>query len=264
MTPILVLGAGHMGGALIEGWLATGAFAASDLIIVDPEPGGAARGAAVGGARLNPPDAALAEARTVVLAVRPQIWREAAKAVAPRLAADAVVVSVAAGVRTLDLAAAFPGRAIARTMPTTGVAVGKGAVSIFADSAHARATAHTLFEPVATAVDLDDEALMDAAVAVSGSAPAYLYALMETLAAAGVTQGLEPEAAKALVRATLIGAAALLDRSGEDPAMLRARVASPGGTTEAALKVLMGKRGLAPLIEAAVAAAARRSRELGG
>jgi pyrroline-5-carboxylate reductase len=263
MTPILVLGAGHMGGALIEGWLATGALAASDLIIVDPEPGEGARAAVNAGARLNPPDAALTEAKTVLLAVRPQVWREAAAAIAPKLSPAATVVSLAAGVRTADLAAAFAARAVARTMPTTGVAVAKGAVSIFAVTAAARAAAHALFDPVATTVDLDDEALMDAAVAVSGSAPAYLYALIEAVAAAGVAEGLSAQASAALVRATLIGAAALLDRSGEDPAELRRKVASPGGTTEAALKVLMGENGLEDLARRTVAAAAARSRELG-
>jgi pyrroline-5-carboxylate reductase len=263
MTPILVLGAGHMGGALIEGWLATGAFAASQLIISDPRAGGAAQAAVTAGAQLNPPLAALAQAPLVVLSVRPQIWRAVAAEVAPLLGPDAVVVSVAAGVRTADLAAVFAGRTVARVMPTTGVAVGKGAVSIFAHDAKARAAAHVLFDPVATTVDLADEALMDAAVAVSGSAPAYLYAFMEALAAAGVAEGLTPEAAKALVRATMVGAAALLDRSGEDPSDLRRKVASPGGTTEAALKVLMRDDGLGPLLAETVAAAARRSRELG-
>jgi pyrroline-5-carboxylate reductase len=148
-------------------------------------------------------------------------------------------------------------------MPTTGVAVAKGAVSIFAHDARARAAAHLLFDPVATTVDLADEALMDVAVAVSGSAPAYFYAFIELLAAAGVGEGLAPETSMALARATVIGAAALLDRSGEDPADLRRKVASPGGTTEAALKVLMAKDGLGPLLAETVAAAARRSRELG-
>jgi pyrroline-5-carboxylate reductase len=263
MTPILVLGAGHMGGALIEGWLAVGAFEASHIIISDPQSPAAAMGAAAKGARLNPPIAALAEASLVVLAMRPQDWRAAAAEIAPLLSPDAVVVSVAAGVRTDDLATAFAPRSVARVMPTTGVAVGKGAVSIFAHDAGARVAAHLLFNPVATTVDLADEALMDAAVAVSGSAPAYLYAFMEALAAAGVAQGLSPEASKALVRATMVGAAALLDRSDEDPADLRRKVASPGGTTEAALNVLMREDGLGRLLAETVAAAARRSRELG-
>ncbi len=252
-----------MGGALLEGWLSTSAYKATDLIIVDPTPGEAAQTAVAQGARLNPPDATIAEAKTVVLAVRPQIWRETAAAIAPKLATDAVVVSVAAGVKTADLAAAFAPRAVARTMPTTGVAVGKGAVSIFAVRAGARVRAHALFDPVATTVDLEAEALMDAAVAVSGSAPAYLYAFIEALSAAGVAEGLSAEVSAALVRATLIGAAALLDRSGEDAAELRRKVASPGGTTEAALKVLMADDGLGPLAARAVAAAAKRSRELG-
>lgn len=263
MTPILVLGAGHMGGALIEGWLATGAFKPGDLIIVDPEPGGAARAAVAGGAQLNPADSDIVGARTVVVAVRPQVWREAAAAIAPKLNAAAIVVSVAAGVKTADLAKALAPRPVARTMPTTGVAAGKGAVSIYAAEASARGAAHALFDRVATTVDLEDEALMDAAVAVSGSAPAYLYALIEAVAAAGVKEGLSPEASAALVKATMIGAAALLDRSGEDPAALRRQVASPGGTTEAALKALLADDGLFPLAERTVKAAAERSRELG-
>ena len=258
-----MLGAGHMGGALIEGWMASGAFAASDLIIVDPAPGEAAKAAVAEGARLNPVDSALREARTLLLAVRPQAWREAAAEIAAKLAADAIVVSVAAGVKTADLSAAFTPRAAARTMPTTGVAVGKGAVSIFAETTAAKARAHAMFDPVATTVDLDDEAMMDAAVAVSGSAPAYLYAFIEALAAAGEAEGLSGAASAALVRATLIGAAVLLDRSGEDPGELRRKVASPGGTTEAALRVLLADDGLGPLVRRAVAAAAGRSRELG-
>jgi pyrroline-5-carboxylate reductase len=253
-----------MGGALIEGWLAAGAFRTADLIIVDPQPTHAiAYAAEARGARLNPPVGALREARSVVLAVRPQVWRAAAAQIAPHLAPDAVIVSVAAGVRTTDLADAFAPRQVARTMPTTAVAVCKGAVSIFASDAEALAVAHALFDPIATIVDLADEALMDAAVAVSGSAPAYLYAFMEALAAAGVAEGLDAQAAAALVQATLIGAAALLDHTGEDPVALRRKVASPGGTTEAALKVLLAEDGLARLLAAAAAAAARRSRELG-
>jgi pyrroline-5-carboxylate reductase len=250
-----------MGGALIEGWLATGAFAAADLIIVDPAPGGAALTAVAQGARLNPPDATLAEAKTVVLAVRPQIWREAAAAIAPKLAAEAVVVSVAAGVKLKDLAAQFAPRSVARTMPTTAVAIGKGTISITGPAA---IVADRLFGPVALATAyLPLEAEMDAAVAISGSAPAYLYALMEALAAAGAAEGLPLEIAAHLAQATLIGAAALMENSGEDAAQLRRKVASPGGTTEAALNVLMADDGLGPLLARTVAAAAKRSRELG-
>jgi pyrroline-5-carboxylate reductase len=264
MTPILLLGAGRMGGALIQGWARVAAFSPDQLIVRDPFLSAAAFGAFGEGARLNPPDGVLAEAPTVLLAVKPQIWREVAAAVAPLLASDAVIVSIADGVRTGDIAAAFGGRRVARVMPTTAVAVGKGAASIVAADPEARARAHALFDPVGVSVDIGDEALMDVTVAVSGSAPAYLYAFIEALEAAGEAQGLPAEASRALVRATLIGAAALLDYSAEDPAELRRQVTSPGGTTEAALKVLMGDHGLGPLAAEAVAAAVSRSKELGG
>jgi len=171
---------------------------------------------------------------------------------------------VAAGVRTADLAEAFGGRRVARVMPTTAAAIGLATTSVFAADPEARARAHALFEPVGTVVDLADEALLHAATAVSGSAPAYLYAFVEALEAAGVAAGLSAEAAQTLARATMAGAATLMAESGEDPAELRRQVTSPAGTTEAALKVLLGDHGLPELLRNAVAAAAARSRELGG
>lgn len=263
-TPILMLGAGRMGGAMVQGWLASGAFAASDLFIRDPQPGEAAQAAAKAGATLNPPDNDLAAARTVVLAVKPQIWREAAVEAAPKLAWDATIVSIAAGVGLDDIAEAFGGRSVARVMPTTAAAIGQGTASVFARDDQARARAHALFAPLGTVVDLAEEALMHAATAVSGSAPAYLYAFLEALEAAGVAVGLAPEAASRLARSTITGAAALLDQGGEDPAELRRQVTSPGGTTQAALAVLMAETGLPSLIRDAVTAAIRRSKELGG
>lgn len=263
ITPILMLGAGRMGGAMLAGWRKADAVQPSDLMIRDPQPGQQAHVLADAGAALNPPDADLARARTVVLAVKPQIWRETAGEVAAWLAADAVIVSVAAGVQTADLQKAFGGRCVARVMPTTAAAIGAGTASLYADDPAALARAHALFEPLGAVVDLTDEALMHAATAVSGSAPAYLYAFIEALEAAGVSAGLAPKDARRLARSTLTGAAALLAESGEDPAELRRQVTSPGGTTQAALEVLMGEAGLSPLLRDAVAAAARRSRELG-
>lgn len=260
-TPILLLGAGRLGGALLEGWRLKEAFRPADLIICDPRPGAAAEAAAAGGAKLNPPAAELGRARTVLLAVKPQIWRDAAQALAPHLSPEAVVVSVAAGVRAGDIANVFA-RPAARVMPITAVAVAKGAGAVVAEDPRARAAAHALFDPVATLVDLDDEGLMDAVTGVCGSAPAYLYAFTEALEAAGEAEGLPPEAARALARATMAGAAALMAASGEEPAELRRQVTSPNGTTEAALKVLMGEGGLGPLMREAVAAATHRSREL--
>lgn len=261
VTPILLLGAGRMGGALIAGWTQAEAFAELDLIAVEPHPSEALKAS---GVLLNPPETYLSRAKTVVLAVKPQVWREAAVQYAPRLARDAVVVSIAAGVRAADISQAFGGRRVARIMPTTAVAIRQGAASVFAPDAEAKARAHALFEPVATVVDLDDEELMHAATGVSGSAPAYLYAFVEALEAAGVSAGLDDEVAKALARATIAGAAALLAQSSQDPAELRRQVVSPGGTTAEALKVLMGGHGLGPLLDEAVAACVRRSRELAG
>ena len=261
-TPILMLGAGRLGGALLDGWKLTGAFAPSGIMIRDPHPSEAAKAAAGAGAVLDPSDAELSEARTVLLAVKPQIWREAAQAVAPHLSPEAVIVSAAAGVRAGDISQAFGGRPAARVMPITAIAVGKGAGAVFSCDPAARAAAHALFDPVATLADVDDEAMMDAVTAVCGSAPAYLYAFTEALEAAGEAEGLPADVAKALARATMAGAAALMAASGEEPAELRRQVTSPNGTTEAALKVLMGDEGLGPLMRKAVAAAASRSREL--
>jgi pyrroline-5-carboxylate reductase len=260
-TPILLLGAGRMGGALIQGWARAGAFSGADLIVVDPA---ASEATAASGARVNPPVCELALAETVLLAVKPQIWAEAAAAIEPYLAPDAVIVSIAAGISLADISAGFGGRRTARVMPTTAVAIGQGTASVFAPDPEARARARALFAPVATVVDLDDEALMHAATGVSGSAPAYLYAFVEALEAAGVASGLTPQASSRLARATIAGSAALLAASGEEPAALRRQVTSPGGATAAALGVLMGPQGLGPLLEQAVAACIARSRQLAG
>jgi pyrroline-5-carboxylate reductase len=256
MTPILLLGAGRMGGALIEGWLAAGAFAASDIMVRDPQ------APKIKGVRINPPDAELLKAKTVVLAVKPQVWREASAAIVPHLAPDAMVVSIAAGVRQADIAQVFGGRRTARVMPTTAVAIRQGTVSIFSPDPEARERAQALFAPVGTVVEVETEADMHAATAVSGSGPAYLYAFVEALEAAGVSAGLAQDIARDLARSTVIGAAALMAHSEAEPAELRKQVTSPGGTTQAALEVLMAE--LPDLLARAVEAAARRSAELGG
>ena len=264
VSPILMLGAGRMGGALIEGWRRSGAFGPSDLIIRDPHLSPTVQALGDLGAVLNPTLKELTRARTVLLAVKPQIWRETAIEMGDYLAPDAVLISVAAGVKSSDISTAFGGRRTARIMPTTAAAICQGVASIYAEDPEARARAHALFAPVGTVVDLDDEDLLHAATGVSGSAPAYFYAFVEALAAAGVSVGLSQDAARDLARATMTGAAALLAQSGENPADLRRQVTSPNGTTEAALKILMGDAGLEPLLRDAVIAATRRSVELGG
>jgi pyrroline-5-carboxylate reductase len=175
-----------------------------------------------------------------------------------------VIISIAAGVGSSALAREFGGRPVARVMPTTAAAINQGTASLYADDPTAMARAHALFEPLGTVVDLADEAQMHAATAVSGSGPAYLYAFVEALEAAGVAAGLPPHEAARLARSTVIGAAVLLARPGSDPTELRRQVTSPGGTTEAAINVLLGEKGLPSLMRDAVAKAVRRSKELGG
>lgn len=263
ITPILMLGAGRMGGAILEGWRRAGVFPAGDVMIVDPQPSEAALAAGQAGARLNPPEAELATAKTVLLCVKPQVWQAAAAQYSALLAPDAVIVSIAAGVRAADLSRAFGERHVARVMPTTAAAIGQGTASLYADDPAPLARAHALFEPLGTVVDLADEGQMHAATAVSGSGPAYLYAFVEALEAAAAAAGLPHHEAARLARSTIIGAAVLMARPGSDPAELRRQVTSPGGTTEAALNVLLGEHGLPPLLREAVAQAVRRSKELG-
>jgi pyrroline-5-carboxylate reductase len=260
VTPILMKGAGRMGGAMIAGWERAKAFSERELMILDPFPGDVALAAARAGALLNPPDEAIGGAKTVVLAIKPQQWREAVGELAPHLSPDAVVVSIVAGLAAGDIAAALQ-RPVARVMPTQGAAIGQGTASIYAADPAARARAHALFDPIGVSIDLADEDQMHAATALSGSSPAYLYAFIEALEAAGPGVGLTPEQSRLLARSTIAGAAALLHDSGEDPAHLRDQVTSKGGTTAAALSVLIP--GLGPLLDAAVKVATERSRELG-
>jgi len=260
MLPILMLGAGRMGGAMIKGWSMTGSVSPADVIVRDPYPSPEALAAG----SVNPPDSELAMAKTVILAVKPQMWKEAAAEISPLLAPGAVIVSIAAGVKLADIEAGFGGRKVARIMPTTGVAIAKGVATIYAPDGAARALAHQLFDPIAATADVEDEDLMHAVTGVSGSAPAYLYAFIEALEAAGVANGLTPEVARTLARNTITSSAALLQASGEEPAELRKQVTSPGGTTQAALGVLMGENGFGKLIPDAVTACINRSRELGG
>jgi pyrroline-5-carboxylate reductase len=260
-TPILLLGAGRMGGALIEGWRDAGAFSPLDLMIRDPKVSPAL---AASGAAINPPDADLTKARIVLLAVKPQLWREASAAIVPHLAKDAIIISIMAGVSAAAISDTFEGRRVARVMPTTAVAIRQGAASLYAADPDAMAAARALFEPVAATVTLPTEDLLHAATGVSGSAPAYFYAFIEGLEAAGAAAGLNPDDAKTLARATISGASALMMLSGEEPGELRRQVTSPNGTTQAALRVLMGDDALEKLMTDTVAACVARSRELSG
>lgn len=256
--PVILVGCGRLGSAMVEGWLATGAVDPRDLIILTPSDKPAAETARAAGARINPPVEALSGARAVVLAVKPAKWRDVAADIASKIG-SAPVISVMAGVRGADLAAVFAGP-VARVMPTTGVAVGKGAAGLWSADASAAAVARSLFAPVATVVDIPDEAMMDAVTAMAGSGPAYVFAFTRALAQAGEVQGLPPAVAADLARATVRSAAAGLDGT-ETVENLIARVASPGGTTEAGLKALTAE-GLDAAVEAAVAAARARAEAL--
>jgi len=263
--PILLVGAGALGSSVLKGFRAAGHAMPQDVIIVDLQPGDEPKAWAADGARLNPVPESWREAKTVLLAVKPQGWHAVAAILRGNLAEDAVLVSVMAGVQTEALKMAFAGHPVARVMPTTGVATGKGVASIYSDSDVARDAAKGLFGPMAATVTLTEEGLMDSATAVSGSGPAYVYAFARALERAGRETGLSPSHARDLARGTLVSAARLLDATGEEPDALIAKVASPGGTTEAALNVLCKPgAGLDELVLAAVKAAFTRSQELAG
>jgi pyrroline-5-carboxylate reductase len=261
--PILVAGAGAMGGALIAGWRRAGAVAAGDILVLDPRPGPEALAAHAEGTDLRPSDAELGRARTLVFAVKSQAWRAVAAGIEPHLRHDAAIVSVVAGVSARDLRAAFSGRPVVRVMPSLAAAIGQGSIALWSANAALAGEVAALFAPLGTVSQMADEELIHAATAVSGSAPAYLYAFIEALEVAATEVGLPPADAARMVRATICGAAALLEQGEEEPAELRRRVTSPGGTTKAALDVLLGEGGLGSLMSRAVAAAAARSRELG-
>lgn len=261
--PVLLIGAGALGSSMLKGMRIAGHIKPADMLILDLNPGAEAQAYAAEGARLNPDPSVWAEAQTVILAIKPQSWRGAAQILVGNLNPEAVMVSVMAGVRCADLADVFAPLKVSRVMPTTGVATGRGVASLYAADARALQVASDLFSPMASTVVLDHEDLIDAATAVSGSGPAYVYAFVSALATAGEATGLTPDDARRLARATLISAANLLDVTGEDPEELIRKVASPGGTTEAALKVLRQPgSGLDDLIREAVLAAQKRSREL--
>ena len=262
--PLLLVGAGALGSSVLKGFRIKGQITPSDVMIVDLKPGDEPQAWARDGARLNPPPEEWHKAATVMLAVKPQGWHAVAAILNGNLNPSAVLVSVMAGVKSANLHQAFAGHAVARVMPTTGVATGSGVASIFADTPQATAAAMSIFGPMARTVILNDESLMDSATAVSGSGPAYVYAFVRALERAGKATGLSSSHARDLARGTLISAARLLDQTGEEPDALIQKVASPGGTTEAALKVLCKDgAGLDELLLAAVEAAHARSKELG-
>ena len=258
---IALAGAGKMGGAMLTGWLA-GGLDAKRVVVIEPQPSPDISALAANGIRLNPKDAGTAD--TLVVAVKPQMFREAGPALKQLVGANTLVVSIMAGTPIAVLEQVCGGMVV-RAMPNTPAAIGRGitvAVAAKNVSAAQRATADALLRATGSVEWVDDESLMDAVTAVSGSGPAYVFLLAEELARAGVEAGLPADLATKLARETVAGSGELLHRSEQDSATLRQNVTSPGGTTAAALEVLMGKDGMQPLMIRAIAAATKRSKEL--
>ncbi|RYH01924.1 pyrroline-5-carboxylate reductase [Salipiger sp. IMCC34102] len=258
---LVLLGCGRMGSALLDGWLKAG-LPASSVWVLDPAPGD---WLSATGVQVN---AGLPEAPAVALvAVKPQMMGEALPAMQSLGGGATLFVSVAAGTPIARFEAAFGAQSpIVRTMPNTPAAIGRGISALVGNAAATEAhlaLAETLMAAVGQTVRLEDEGQIDAVTGVSGSGPAYVFHLIETLAAAGVEQGLDPAVAMQLAKATVGGAGQLAEDSNEDPAQLRRNVTSPNGTTQAALEVLMDQQtGFPKLISRAVTAAAERGREL--
>ena len=263
---LVLVGAGKMGSALLEGWLRFG-LDPKHIAVLEPQPSPQISTLVSRGLQLNPALRALRDVAAVVVAVKPQTAAEAIPPLKPMIGASTVVVSIMAG-RTLQfIAGALDAPcALVRAMPNTPAAIGRGiTVAVPRDVNPAqRELAHRLLSATGAVEWTDDETVMDAVTAVSGSGPAYVFLLAEALAEAGVAAGLPPSLAKKLGRETVAGSGELLHRSELDAAVLRQNVTSPGGTTAAALEVLMGKDGLAQLMRNAVAAATKRSRQLAG
>lgn len=266
---VALIGAGNMGLAMLEGWAKEG-LSGGDVVVVEPNPSQRLSDlCAVKGFRVAAQPAAGYARDAVILAVKPQALDAGAASAAPFVGPGSVVVSILAGKRIADLSARLPtAKAIVRAMPNTPAAIGRGMTGAFANSETTepqRALADALLKAAGQVEWVESEALIDAVTAVSGSGPAYVFYLVESLAAAGVAAGLPEALAGRLARATVEGAGELLHRQPETSAeTLRQRVTSPGGTTAAALGVLMGEEGLAPLMSRAVAAAKKRAEELSG
>jgi len=263
---LVLVGAGKMGGALLDGWLRAG-LPPDRVAVIEPDPSPAIAALTARGVRLNPNRTALSGVTAVVIAVKPQIADQAVPAIAPLVGGSTLVVSIMAG-RTLQyLSAALTNTgALVRAMPNTPAAIGRGiTVAVpLRTSASQRELADRLLAAIGTVAWIEDETLMDAVTAVSGSGPAYVFLLAEVLAQAGVAAGLPRPLAEKLARETVAGSGELLHRSDLDATKLRENVTSPGGTTAAALDVLMREDGLAALMTKAVAAATERSRKLAG
>ncbi len=263
---LVLLGAGRMGTAMLKGWLAAG-LNPGQVVVIEPAPSAETREVIdKHGLRLNP---GLEQVRpaALVVAVKPQVLEEALAALPSAMAAaKPLVLSIVAGKPAAAFTRALGEVPVVRAMPNTPAAVGKGMTGFYAApdvSDEQKALARALLAVLGHVVEVPREADIDKVTAISGSGPAYVFLLAECLQEAGRALGLDEDVARVLARQTLIGAAALLERSDDAAARLREAVTSPGGTTEAALKVLMDDdNGLCALLKEATQAAERRAKEL--
>ena len=263
---ILLVGCGNMGSAMLRGWRAEGVDA-QQLHVIDAQDGAIEQARSLGVEASSSLAADIAQPDVIVFAVKPQQIDTLVPQFADLAARGAVVLSVAAG-KPISAYERLLGGApmIVRAMPNTPAAIGQGITALVANGAvgaEQKATCEHLLSAVGEVVWLDDESLMDAVTAISGSGPAYVFLLIEALTAAAQEEGLCADLARKLAMATVAGAGAYAAQSPIEPGRLREQVTSPGGTTQAALEVLMGEGGFETLVRKAVRAAAARSRELG-
>ncbi len=264
MGPVVLVGAGKMGLALAQGWIAAG-LARDQLVMIDPKPGEAT----LAFAReheirlLDTPIGILTH--VMVLAVKPQVMKQVLREISPAVGPHTLVLSIAAGIPIATLENSLSSSRIVRAMPNTPAQVGKGITGVVGPgiSDEDRGVAEALLRAAGHVIWFDAEAKLDLVTAISGSGPAYVFHLVEALAAVGMRYGLEAGPAMQLARQTVIGAAALMDADAAPASTLRENVTSPQGTTAAALSVLMAPDGLEQLMDRAVLAAKKRSEELG-
>jgi len=266
--PLVLVGCGKMGAALLQGWLKRG-LEPRDALVVEPD--AAAREAlrerqgvvAVAEPKALPTEL---EPRALVFAIKPQMMAGVLPAYEPLARSGAVILSIAAGTTVARFEAAFGSEVpIVRAMPNTPAAIGRGVSAIYANRSVTPAQRElclSLMAAVGGVHWVDDEEHMHAITAMSGGGPAYVFLLIEAIARAGMASGLPEDLAWPLARATVIGSGALAAASDEPAEVLRRNVTSPGGTTQAALEVLMAENGIQPLFDRAIAAGTRRSREL--
>ncbi|MBL8580088.1 MAG: pyrroline-5-carboxylate reductase [Mesorhizobium sp.] len=265
---VLLVGCGNMGYAMLSGWLSSGKLKASETLVVEPNEDLRHRavglGSAVAASNADIPQGLSPE--LIVIAVKPQVLRDVVAGYVG-FADKSTFLSIAAGANVATFTGILGGRAaIVRCMPNTPAAIGKGMMVVFSNANVPEKTklfVGDLLSASGRVATIDDESLMDAVTAVSGSGPAYIFHFIECLTAAAEKVGLPADTAKLLAMQTVFGAASLAAESAEDPAVLRKQVTSPNGTTAAALSVLMGEDRLKNLVAEAVEAARDRSIELG-